>query len=58
MHKDALKPRRMSEAVAAIHKTGGLGAFYVGYGTMVARSVGGGPRLRLSAFKLHWKGLP
>ncbi|CAJ1418850.1 unnamed protein product [Effrenium voratum] len=30
---------RMSEAVAAIHKTGGLGAFYVGYGTMVMREI-------------------
>ena len=27
-------PRKLTEAVGAIHKTGGLGAFYVGYGTM------------------------
>lgn len=29
-----LIPRKLTEAVGAIHKTGGLGAFYVGYGTM------------------------
>ena len=28
-------PRRLTEAIAAIYRTGGLGAFYVGYGTMV-----------------------
>ena len=27
--------RRMTEAIASIYRTGGLGAFYVGYGTMV-----------------------
>ena len=29
---------RLTEAVGAIQKTGGLGAFYVGYGTMVVDS--------------------
>eukprot|EP00434_Breviolum_minutum_P017408 symbB.v1.2.015369.t1/scaffold1146.1/size135487/1 len=30
---------KLTEAVGAIHKTGGLGAFYVGYGTMVMREI-------------------
>eukprot|EP00913_Durusdinium_trenchii_P000861 g800.t3 len=30
---------RLTEAVRAINKTGGLGAFYVGYGTMVMREI-------------------
>lgn len=30
---------RLTEAVSAIQKTGGLSAFYVGYGTMVMREI-------------------
>lgn len=30
---------RLTEAVSAIQKTGGVGAFYVGYGTMVMREI-------------------
>jgi len=30
---------KMTEAIASIYRTGGIGAFYVGYGTMVMREI-------------------